>query len=134
MPKKILAVDDEKNIRTLIEMNLKRAGYDVITASDGDEALEKIHKENPDLVVLDVMMPRKDGFEVLRLLRADIATMDLPVIMLTAKSQNADIFRGWQSGVDSYLTKPFNPMELLTFIKRIFTNSDNATDGRYELK
>lgn len=132
MPKKILAVDDEKHIRLLVEVNLKRAGYTVITASDGEEALEKVKSEKPDLVVLDVMMPRKDGFEVLRTLRADPETMNLPVIMLTAKAQDADVFRGWQSGVDSYLTKPFNPMELLTFVKRIFA-SDGSHDGRFEM-
>ncbi len=133
MPKKILAVDDEKNIRLLVEINLKRAGYEVVTASDGEEALEKVKAERPDLVVLDVMMPRKDGFEVLRTLRADPETMELPVIMLTAKAQDADVFRGWQSGVDSYLTKPFNPMELLTFVKRIFAARESESSGRYEL-
>jgi two-component system, OmpR family, alkaline phosphatase synthesis response regulator PhoP len=133
MAKKILAVDDEKNIRLLVEINLKRAGYEVVTASDGEEALEKVKSEKPDLVVLDVMMPRKDGFEVLRTLRADPSTMELPVIMLTAKAQDADVFRGWQSGADTYLTKPFNPMELLTFVKRILASQTTDNGGRYEL-
>jgi two-component system alkaline phosphatase synthesis response regulator PhoP/two-component system response regulator VicR len=137
MPKKILAVDDERHIVRLVEVNLQRAGYEVVTAYDGREALEKVKAENPDLVVLDVMMPYMDGFEVLKNLKADPATAEIPVIMLTAKAQDADVFRGWQSGVDCYLTKPFNPMELLTFVKRIFDSlSSSGADGgggRYKL-
>lgn len=137
MPKKILAVDDERHIVRLVEVNLQRAGYEVVTAYDGREALEKVKAETPDLVVLDVMMPYMDGFEVLKNLKADPATADIPVIMLTAKAQDADVFRGWQSGVDCYLTKPFNPMELLTFVKRIFDSTGGAaadgTTSRYKL-
>ncbi len=138
MPKKILAVDDERHIVRLVEVNLQRAGYEVVTAYDGKEALEKVKSENPDLVVLDVMMPYMDGFEVLKNLKADPQTAEIPVIMLTAKAQDADVFRGWQSGVDCYLTKPFNPMELLTFVKRIFDalNSSGGGEGgnpRYKL-
>ncbi|MGV3721512.1 MAG: response regulator transcription factor [Actinomycetota bacterium] len=131
MPKKILAVDDERHIVRLVEVNLQRAGYEVVTAYDGREALEKVQSENPDLVVLDVMMPYMDGFEVLKNLKADPTTAEIPVIMLTAKAQDADVFKGWQSGVDCYLTKPFNPMELLTFVKRIFDSLGNGggSDG-----
>jgi two-component system alkaline phosphatase synthesis response regulator PhoP/two-component system response regulator VicR len=120
MAKKILVVDDERHIVRLVEVNLQRAGYEVVTAYDGIEALEKVKSEKPDMLVLDVMMPRKDGFEVLQDLQANPATADIPVIMLTAKAQDADIFKGWSSGVSSYLTKPFNPRELLTFVERIF--------------
>jgi two-component system, OmpR family, alkaline phosphatase synthesis response regulator PhoP len=120
MAKKILVVDDERHIVRLVEVNLQRAGYDVVTAYDGIEALEKVKSEKPDMLVLDVMMPRKDGFEVLQDLQANPGTADIPVIMLTAKAQDADIFKGWSSGVSSYLTKPFNPRELLTFVERIF--------------
>jgi len=135
VPKKILAVDDEKHIVRLVQVNLERAGYTVITANDGKEALEKVNEENPDLVVLDVMMPYMDGFEVLQNLRRSPATRDIPVIMLTAKAQDADVFKGWQSGVDCYLTKPFNPMELLSFVKRIFDSMDGGPGGdkRYEI-
>src|SRR5688500_15976888 len=129
MPKKILAVDDERHIVRLVEVNLQRAGYEVVTAYDGREALEKVKSENPDLVVLDVMMPYMDGFEVLKNLKADPTTAEIPVIMLTAKAQDADVFRGWQSGVDCYLTKPFNPMELLTFVKRIFDSQGQSVPG-----
>jgi len=104
MPKKILAVDDEKHIVRLVQVNLERQGYEVITAYDGKEALQKVEEERPDLVVLDVMMPYMDGFEVLQNLRRNPSTRDIPVIMLTAKAQDQDVFRGWQSGVDCYLT------------------------------
>lgn len=135
MPRKILAVDDEKHIVRLVQVNLERAGYEVVTANDGKEALQKVAEENPDLMVLDVMMPYMDGFEVLQNLRRNPSTRDIPVIMLTAKAQDADVFKGWQSGVDCYLTKPFNPMELLSFVKRIFDSMDGGPDGekRYEI-
>lgn len=135
MAKKILACDDEKHIVRLVQVNLERAGYQVVTANDGKEALQKVADENPDLVVLDVMMPYMDGFEVLQNLRRNPSTRDIPVIMLTAKAQDADVFKGWQSGVDCYLTKPFNPMELLSFVKRIFDSTDGGPGGdkRYEI-
>ena len=129
MPKKILAVDDEKHIVRLVQVNLERAGYQVVTAFDGVDALKKVNDEHPDLIVLDVMMPQMDGFEVLKHLKANPETRDVPVIMLTAKAQDADVFRGWQSGVDCYLTKPFNPLELLSFVKRIFTSLEEMDDG-----
>jgi two-component system, OmpR family, alkaline phosphatase synthesis response regulator PhoP len=135
VPKKILAVDDEKHIVRLVQVNLERQGYEVVTANDGKEALKKVDEENPDLVVLDVMMPYMDGFEVLQNLRRNPSTRDIPVIMLTAKAQDADVFKGWQSGVDCYLTKPFNPMELISFVKRIFDSLDGGGGGekRFEL-
>lgn len=126
MAKTILVVDDERHIVRLVEVNLTRAGYEVATAYDGVEALEKVKETEPDMIVLDVMMPRMDGFEVLKRLQADPDTQDIPVIMLTAKAQDADIFRGWSSGVSSYLTKPFNPRELLTFVERIFQSLEDG--------
>ena len=129
MARKILVVDDERHIVRLVEINLQRAGYDVVTAYDGVEALEKVKSEKPDMLVLDVMMPRMDGFEVLGKLQSDPSTSEIPVIMLTAKAQDADIFKGWQSGVSSYLTKPFNPRELLTFVERIFQSLDEGPHG-----
>jgi two-component system alkaline phosphatase synthesis response regulator PhoP/two-component system response regulator VicR len=128
MAKRILAVDDERHIVRLIQVNLERAGYEVLTAADGQQALETVAKEHPDLIVLDWMMPQLNGMETLKRLKANPATAEIPVIMLTAKSQDADVFKGWQSGVDCYLTKPFNPMELLTFVKRIFQDLENPTD------
>ena len=129
MAKKILVVDDERHIVRLVEVNLTRAGYDVVTAYDGVEALEQFSKEKPDMLVLDVMMPRMDGFEVLKKLQSDPASQGVPIIMLTAKAQDADIFRGWSSGVSSYLTKPFNPRELLTFVERIFQSVEDGSIG-----
>jgi two-component system, OmpR family, alkaline phosphatase synthesis response regulator PhoP len=129
MPRKILAVDDEKHIVRLVQVNLERQGYEVVTAFDGKEALQKVEEERPDLVVLDVMMPYMDGFEVLQNLRRNPSTREIPVIMLTAKAQDADVFKGWQSGVDCYLTKPFNPMELISFVKRIFKSMEDPSEG-----
>jgi two-component system, OmpR family, alkaline phosphatase synthesis response regulator PhoP len=116
--KHVLAVDDENNIRRLIEVNLMRAGYRVTTACDGEEALECIRLERPDIVVSDVMMPKLDGFELLRRLQGDPETANIPVLMLTAKAQDQDIFAGWQLGASSYLTKPFNPAELLMWVRK----------------
>ncbi len=129
MPRRILAVDDEKHIVRLIQVNLERAGYQVVTAFDGPEALKKVESDRPDLIVLDVMMPKMDGFEVLKRLQANPETREIPIIMLTAKAQDADVFRGWASGVSAYLTKPFNPLELITFVKRILSGYDDYEEG-----
>ncbi len=126
---KILACDDERHIVRLIQVNLERAGYGVITAFDGTDALRKVDSDRPDLIVLDVMMPKMDGFEVLKRLQANPETRDIPVIMLTAKAQDMDVFKGWSSGASAYLTKPFNPLELLTFIKRVLSGHDDYDDG-----
>jgi len=127
--RKILVVDDERHIVRLIQVNLERAGYKVSTAFDGKEALRKVETDKPELIVMDVMMPHMDGFEALKHLQANPQTRGIPVVMLTAKAQDADIFRGWSSGVSAYLTKPFNPLELLTFVKRIFSSSQDVDDG-----
>src|SRR5580693_5093293 len=128
MPLKVLVCDDERHIVRLIQVNLERQGYEVVTAFDGKEGLEKIRSEKPNLVVLDVMMPYMDGFEVLKTIRREPETENLPVIMLTAKAQDKDVFEGYHYGADMYLTKPFNPMELVTFVKRITENTDDPDD------
>jgi len=128
MAKTILVVDDERHIVRLVEVNLERAGYEVTAAYDGQEAVASAQAERPDMIILDVMMPRMDGFEALKELRSDSRTKDIPIIMLTAKAQDADIFKGWASGVDSYLTKPFNPRELLAFVDRIFQSLESPPD------
>lgn len=136
MPTKILVCDDERHIVRLIQVNLERQGYTVTTAFDGKEGLEKIRSEKPDLVVLDVMMPYMDGFEVLKTIRREPETENLPVIMLTAKAQDKDVFEGYHYGADMYLTKPFNPMELVTFVKRITQGGGDTNGGgkpRYQL-
>lgn len=126
--KKILIVDDERPTVRIIEVNLERAGYEVIKAYDGVEALEQVKEHQPDMVVLDVMMPRMDGFEVLKHLQDDPRYRSIPVIMLTCKDQDADIFKGWASGVSSYLTKPYNPRELLVHVERIFQSLDEPDE------
>jgi len=97
--RRVLVVDDERHIVRLIQVNLEREGYQVLTAFDGKDGLQKAKTERPDLVVLDVMMPYMDGFEVLKSMKADPVTAEIPVIMLTAKAQDADVFRGWSSGL-----------------------------------
>lgn len=129
MARKILACDDEPGVLRLVRANLERAGYEVALATDGREALDKVQSERPDLVILDVMMPYRDGFGVLQEIRRNPSTRDLPVILLTAKSTDADTLRGWQEGADSYLTKPFNPKELLSFVERIFAATEDARSG-----
>lgn len=129
MAKKILAVDDEKHILRLVQINLEKAGYEVITAGNGREAVDKVHSEHPDLIVMDVMMPEMTGFEALQELKENPETATIPVIMLTAKAQDADVFHGWQSGADLYLTKPFNPLELLAFVKRIMEAQAEAINA-----
>ena len=132
---KILVCDDERSIVRLIQVNLERQGWSVVTAYDGKEGLEKVKSDKPDIVVLDVMMPYMDGFEVLKNLRRDPEYQNLPVVMLTAKAQDKDVFEGYHVGADVYLTKPFNPMELVTFIKRIIAGGTDNGDGtkRYEV-
>jgi len=130
MARKILTCDDEKHIVRLIQVNLERQGYEVITAFNGAECLEKVKEDRPDLIVLDVMMPEMTGFEVLDILKKDPETENIPVIMLTARAQDSDVLRGWQSGVECYLTKPFNPMELIAFVKRIFSMEEGVADEK----
>jgi two-component system, OmpR family, alkaline phosphatase synthesis response regulator PhoP len=132
-PLKILVCDDERTIVRLIQVNLEKQGYNVVTAYDGKDGLEKIRAEKPDLIVLDVMMPYMDGFEVLKTLRRDPATESLPVIMLTAKAQDKDVFEGYHYGADMYLTKPFNPKELISFVKRIAQGSGSDSSKRFDI-
>ncbi|MBL8068279.1 MAG: response regulator [Armatimonadetes bacterium] len=133
-PMKILVCDDERHIVRLIQVNLEREGFNVVTAYDGKDGLEKVKAEKPDMLVLDVMMPYMDGFEVLKALRKDPATESLPVIMLTAKAQDKDVFEGYHYGADMYLTKPFNPKELISFVKRIAHGGNDGGGGsRYDL-
>ena len=108
----VLVADDEEDIRMLVTFRLKRAGYDVLEASDGEQALRLATEGSPDVAVLDVMMPKLSGFEVLGELRSNAATSELPVILLTARAQPADVERGLAAGADDYVAKPFSPEEL----------------------
>jgi DNA-binding response OmpR family regulator len=108
----VLAADDDEDILALVAFRLERSGYTVLQARDGEEALELARAERPDLAVLDVMMPKLDGFELTRRLRADEATSRMPIILLTARAQDADVQQGFDAGADDYLRKPFSPQEL----------------------
>jgi diguanylate cyclase (GGDEF)-like protein len=117
MPESILVVDDDPDIARFVEVNLRSAGYDVTVASDGQEALEKAGVLRPDLVLLDVMMPRIDGFEVAHRLRQNPQTANTSIIMLTAKALATDKVLGLTAGADDYIIKPFDPIELLARVK-----------------
>jgi len=123
MAKRILVVDDEIESLKLIGLMLQRRGYEIIAARSGTQALEKVKTGDPDLVILDIMMPDMDGYEVCRHIRADPATADLPIIMFTAKSMVSDKVAGFQAGADDYLTKPVHPDELASRIEAILARS-----------
>jgi DNA-binding response OmpR family regulator len=115
----ILAADDDEDILALVAFRLERSGYTVLQARDGEEALELARRELPDLAVLDVMMPKLDGFELARRLRAEEATSRIPIILLTAKAQDGDVERGFDVGADDYVRKPFSPQELRARVQAI---------------
>lgn len=119
MKPKILVVDDEPDAVELIEFNLKAAGYDVVTASDGAEALQKARRLMPQLILLDLMLPEVDGLEVCKILRRDPQTQGIPIIMVTAKAAEIDRVLGLELGADDYVTKPFSPRELVLRVKRL---------------
>ena len=123
---RILVVDDEIDISTVLSVTLRRAGFEVRTASDGLEALEAIRLEPPDLVILDVMMPRLDGLETLKRIREHGPTTHIPVIMLSAKTQLADKVRGFERGADDYVAKPFEPSEMLVRVQSLLKRTAMA--------
>ncbi len=116
---KILVVDDEPDALELVSFNLKSAGYEVVTADNGSEALKKARQHVPDLILLDVMLPEVDGLEVCKLLRRDPATAPIPIIMLTAKAGEIDRVLGLELGAEDYVTKPFSPRELVLRVKNL---------------
>ena len=118
--KKILVVDDEDDILHFLELVLREKGYDVATASGGHEALTKAQLEQPNLILLDIMMPQMDGWEVLKLLRVDEETADIPVAMLSARTEAKDRVQGLQEGAIDYICKPFSLQDLLVKIETIF--------------
>ena len=125
--KRILVVDDEKDLRDLISFNLKRNGYDVLTAANGKEALEIAERETPDLILLDVMMPGVDGTEVTRRLKADTRLSQIPLVMLTAKSEETDVVVGLTLGADDYVTKPFSMSILLARLSSVLRRRSPET-------
>jgi len=119
MAKKILIADDEPNIVISLEFLLKREGYDVVVAHNGAEALEQVRAERPDLAILDVMMPARNGFEVCQDLRQDPEFRDLRIMMLTAKGRDTEVSKGLALGADVYMTKPFSTRELLAKVNAL---------------
>jgi DNA-binding response OmpR family regulator len=130
---KVLVVDDEPEAVELVEFNLKGAGYDVTTASDGAEALNKARRIQPNLVILDVMMPEIDGMEVCKLMRRDPATSGIPIIMLTAKASEVDRVLGLELGADDYVVKPFSPRELVLRVKKLLERGKPAETAKEKM-
>ncbi len=133
--KKILIVDDEKQLVSLVSLHMKMSGYEVLSANDGEEALSIIKEERPDLIILDLMLPKIDGWEVCKRLRAESRMGNIPVIMLTARSESADKLKGFECGADDYVTKPFSPRELVARVKRVLARSENGSSApkRYNI-
>src|SRR5690554_1054958 len=123
---KVLIVDDEKTLVKALKFNLEKEGFHADTAYDGEEALRKAFAVNPDIIVLDLMLPGVDGFEVCRRLRKK---SEIPIIMLTAKGEDIDKVLGLELGADDYMTKPFNPRELIARIKAILRRSVSLEEG-----
>ena len=127
---KVLVVDDEPEAVELVKFNLNGAGYDVTTASDGAEALNKARRIQPNLVILDVMMPEIDGMEVCKLMRRDPATSSIPIIMLTAKASEVDRVLGLELGADDYVVKPFSPRELVLRVKKLLSRGKQTDSAK----
>ncbi len=122
--RRVLFADDDAGMRAIVLMNLQAEGFEVTAVEDGLVALDEARRLLPDLIVLDVMMPGQDGFEVLRELKASPDTLAIPVVMLTAKATDADVWEGWKSGADYYMTKPFNPDDLARFARHVLGFGD----------
>jgi CheY-like chemotaxis protein len=116
---RVLVVDDSSVVRDLIAVNLELEGLEVVRCADGIEALEQVAEQRPDAITLDVMMPRLDGFSTVERLRAEPATADIPIVIVTGRASAADLARGEALGVDAYLTKPFEPSELVATVLRL---------------
>ena len=120
---KILVVDDEVNITQILEFSIGAEGYEVITASNGEEAIDKARREQPDLIILDIMMPKIDGYEACRILKANPLTKGIPVVLLTAKGRDIDKRLGYEVGATDYIVKPFSPNKLVDRIHQLLVGS-----------
>ncbi len=130
MPReKILVIEDEHDIRELISYNLESEGYDIIKAATGTEGVELARKKLPDLVLLDIMLPDIDGLEVCRKLKRDDSTKDIPIIMLTAKSEDSDVISGLELGAEDYITKPFSPRVLVARLRAVLRRNTDSHDS-----
>jgi DNA-binding response OmpR family regulator len=125
-----MVVDDDPQLTRLVKMGLEMAGFKVEEAWDGDKALKMMRKHPPDLLILDLMMPRKDGWEVLRQVREDPGLAELPVILLTARSGDPDTLRGWEMGADDYVTKPFSPSSLTGHVRDLLGSTGDERKAR----
>ncbi len=123
VPATVLVVDDDPVILRLLEVNFEMEGFTVVRAADGAEGLERAREVLPDVVVLDVMMPRMTGHEVATALRADPRTARIPIIFVTARAQSSDVERGMELGVDDYVTKPFDPLDLIARVNTVLARS-----------
>ena len=123
---RILVADNDEDILQLVAFRLRRAGYDVLVARDGQEALDRAQDERPDLCVLDVVMPKLTGYDVTRRLREGAATSTMPVILLTARVQEADVRNGFDAGADEYVRKPFSPQELRDRVETLLSRTRRA--------
>ncbi len=119
MAAKVLAVDDDPVIQRLLQVNLEMEGYEVELAGDGEEALERVRSFRPDIVLLDIMMPKKDGWEVCAAIKSDPELGRTPVVFLSARAQDSDLERGTGLGADAYITKPFDPIDLLDLVAEL---------------
>ncbi|MCS7264883.1 MAG: response regulator [Armatimonadetes bacterium] len=124
---KILVADDDPAIQELIRLNLELQGYEVIVASNGVETARKAFSERPDLIILDILMPEIDGYEVMRLLKGSEETSNIPIIVLTAYASDAGALISWVEGAEGYLAKPFNPDELLMLVERVLASPEKPT-------
>jgi DNA-binding response OmpR family regulator len=122
-PATVLVVDDDPVILKLLEVNFEMEGFQVVRAADGAEGLERAREVLPDIVVLDVMMPRMTGYEVAKALREDAGTAHIPIIFVTARAQSSDVERGMELGVDDYVTKPFDPLDLIARVNTLLARS-----------
>ena len=127
--KKILIVDDEKDLVSLVSLHMRISGYEVLVACDGEKALAIAREEKPDLIILDLMLPKMDGWEVCKRLRKESRIGDIPVIMLTARSETGDKLKGFECGADDYVTKPFSPRELVARVKRVLARVKNGSSA-----
>ena len=123
MSKRILVVDDEMYIVNILDFSLDSEGFEVVNAANGEEALRRAVEVMPDLIVLDIMMPKIDGFEVCRALKAKDETKDIPIILLTAKDRDADRKKGEEVGADGYMSKPFSPTRLVDLVRELLAAS-----------
>ncbi len=129
----ILVVDDEPDVLLLCRVNLEFEGYEVLEASDGEQALTQVRTHRPDAILLDVMMPKMDGWQVLDALKADEALKDIPVVMLTAKVQDQDQIRGWSHGAADYITKPFSPLALSQVLQDVLETDPEEEERRRQM-